>query len=120
MSVSSLFAHCATTPGPVSTNRPGGRSHPVGADRLDTGCGKQATADCCKCVAGQTYDCLNGASGRRAFRGQTCHAEVIVPHNLADILRTAIEARIDRHAFADVPLQRLAVRWGLLDCLGGD
>jgi hypothetical protein len=33
---------------------------------------------------------------------QTCQADAIAPNHLANILRTAIEARIDRDAFADV------------------
>jgi hypothetical protein len=38
-------------------------------------------------------------SDNRAFRGQTCQAEAIAPDVLADILRRAIESRIDRAAY---------------------
>ena len=34
-------------------------------------------------------------SDNRAFRGRTCQAEALAPDDLANILRTAIEQRID-------------------------
>jgi hypothetical protein len=42
---------------------------------------------------------------KRAFAGETCQAEAIAPDILADILRQAIEQRIDHAAYAAV-LQR--------------
>jgi hypothetical protein len=36
----------------------------------------------------------------RAFNGETCQAEAFAPDQLAEILRTAIEARLDRDVFA--------------------
>jgi hypothetical protein len=38
----------------------------------------------------------------RAFHGETCQAEALAPDVLANILRTAIEARIDRGAYERV------------------
>jgi len=57
---------------------------------------------------------------RRAFSGQTCQAEAIAPDDLADILRTAIESRIDRDAFADVLAREEVARQELLDRFGED
>jgi hypothetical protein len=36
----------------------------------------------------------------RAFNGETCQAEAFAPDQLAEIVRNAIEARLDRDAFA--------------------
>jgi hypothetical protein len=41
-------------------------------------------------------------SDRRAFHGSTCQAEALAPDVLADILRTAIEERVDRRAYERV------------------
>ena len=42
------------------------------------------------------------ATDRRAFNGATCQAEAIPPDVLAEILRDAIETRVDRKALARV------------------
>jgi len=55
---------------------------------------------------------------RRAFTGRTCQAEALAPDVLADILRTAIEQRIDRHAYERVLRQERAVRRALVRRLG--
>ena len=55
-----------------------------------------------------TYDLPTAppkTTDRRAFTGETCQAEALAPDVLADILRTAIEQRIDRRAL-EVVLQR--------------
>ena len=36
------------------------------------------------------------ATDRRAFAGETCQAEALPPDTLANILRTAIEERVDQ------------------------
>jgi hypothetical protein len=56
---------------------------------------------------------------RRAFRGQTCQAEAIAPDVLADILRSAIEARIDHAAYARVLRHERKVRRELIARLDG-
>jgi hypothetical protein len=56
---------------------------------------------------------------RRAFRGQTCQAEAIAPDVLADILRTAIEARIDHAAYERVLRRERKVRRELIARLDG-
>jgi hypothetical protein len=56
---------------------------------------------------------------RRAFRGQTCQAEAIAPDVLADILRSAIEARIDHAAYARVLRRERKVRRELIARLDG-
>jgi hypothetical protein len=57
---------------------------------------------------------------RRAFRGLTCQAEAIAPNDLANILRTAIESRINVDAFEAVLAREDVVRQELLDRLGED
>jgi hypothetical protein len=47
------------------------------------------------------------ATDKRAFRGQTCQAEALAPDVLADILRTAIEDRVDRQVLDRVSEQRI-------------
>jgi hypothetical protein len=59
------------------------------------------------------------ATDNRAFRGQTCQAEALPPDVLADILRTAIEQRIDRHAYERVLQREKTVRRDLTRRLGG-
>jgi hypothetical protein len=54
---------------------------------------------------------------RRAFHGQTCQAEAIAPDVLADILRSAIEARIDHAAYQRVLRRERKVRRQLLERL---
>ena len=54
---------------------------------------------------------------RRAFRGQTCQAEAIAPDVVADILRSAIEARIDHAAYQRVLRRERKVRRQLLERL---
>jgi hypothetical protein len=51
---------------------------------------------------------------RRAFAGATCQAEALAPDVLAEILRDAIEARIDRRAFARVLRREREVRRELM------
>jgi hypothetical protein len=53
-------------------------------------------------------------SDRRAFNGQTCQAEALAPDVLAEILRAAIEARIDRRALDRVLKRERAVRRELM------
>jgi hypothetical protein len=53
-------------------------------------------------------------SDRRAFRGQTCQAEALAPDDLATILRSAIEQRIDHAAYERVLRRELQVRRELL------
>jgi hypothetical protein len=50
----------------------------------------------------------------RAFSGRTCQAEALAPDVLADILRTAIEARIDRRIYDQVLRRERAARRDLL------
>jgi hypothetical protein len=50
------------------------------------------------------------ATDRRAFHGQTCQAEALAPDVLADILRTAIEQRIDLRAYERVLRRERQVR----------
>jgi hypothetical protein len=57
---------------------------------------------------------------RRAFHGRTCHAETIAPDVLADILRTAIDARTDRRALVTVQRRERAARRELPDRLDED
>jgi hypothetical protein len=47
---------------------------------------------------------------RRAFRGRTCQAEALAPDVLANILRTAIEARMDMNQYRRVLRREQAVR----------
>jgi hypothetical protein len=58
-------------------------------------------------------------SDRRAFNGDTCQAEAIAPDDLADILRTAIESRIDMDAYEAVLAREVEVRRELIERLGG-
>ena len=51
---------------------------------------------------------------KRAFRGETCQAEAIAPNVLADILRNAIEQRLDRRAYQRVLRQEQKARRELL------
>jgi hypothetical protein len=46
----------------------------------------------------------------RAFRGETCQAEALAPDVLANILRTAIEERIDRRALDRVLARERRIR----------
>jgi hypothetical protein len=55
---------------------------------------------------------------RRAFSGQTCQAEALAPDDLADILRSAIEQRLDRAAYERVLRRERQVRRELLAKLG--
>jgi hypothetical protein len=57
------------------------------------------------------------ATDNRAFRGQTCQAEALAPDVLANILRTAIEERLDRRAYARVLRQERRVRLELTNRL---
>jgi len=59
------------------------------------------------------------STDKRAFRGETCQVEALPPDVLAGILRTAIEQRIDQHAFERVRRQERAVRRALVRRLGG-
>jgi hypothetical protein len=54
----------------------------------------------------------------RAFTGQTCQAEALAPDALAQILRAAIEARLDRRAFNRVLQHERQVRRELMNTLG--
>ena len=56
---------------------------------------------------------------KRAFHGQTCQAEAIAPDVLANILRTAIEANLDHHAYARVLAREKRIRRELLNDLKG-
>jgi hypothetical protein len=47
---------------------------------------------------------------RRSFEGDTVQAEAIPPDTLAQIVRDAIEVRIDRATYDDVVAQEQAVR----------
>jgi hypothetical protein len=58
------------------------------------------------------------AGDKRAFRGRTCQAEALAPNVLADILRTAIEQRIDRRVYDRVLRRERAVRRDLVRRLG--
>ena len=50
----------------------------------------------------------------RAFNGDTCQAEALAPDVLADIVRTAIEQRIDRRAYERVLRQERSVQRALI------
>jgi hypothetical protein len=50
------------------------------------------------------------AEDKRAFRGPTCQVEAFAPDVLADILRNAIEARLDRPAYERVLKRERAVQ----------
>jgi hypothetical protein len=54
---------------------------------------------------------------RRAFTGQTCQAEALAPDVLAEILRDAIEARIDRRALDRVLRRERKVQRELIERL---
>lgn len=54
---------------------------------------------------------------RRAFHGETCQAEAIAPDVLAEIVRTAIEQRIDQRAYQAVLARERSVRRELLQRL---
>jgi hypothetical protein len=60
------------------------------------------------------------STDRRAFHGQTCQAEAIAPDDLANILRTAIEERIDPRAYATVLRRERVARRELVSRLGED
>jgi hypothetical protein len=53
-------------------------------------------------------------SDNRAFNGETCQAEALPPDVLANILRTAIEDRIDRQVLDRVLRQEQRIRRGLI------
>jgi hypothetical protein len=50
------------------------------------------------------------AGDNRAFNGQTCQAEALAPDVLADILRRAIEERLDQRAYEKVLRQERKIR----------
>ena len=50
------------------------------------------------------------ATDRRSFEGETVQAEAIPPDTLAEIVRDAIEVRIDRATYDDVVAQEQAMR----------
>jgi hypothetical protein len=54
------------------------------------------------------------ASDNRAFEGQTCQAEALAPDVLANILRTAIQQRLDRRAYEQVLRQERKIRRELI------
>ena len=54
------------------------------------------------------------ATDRRAFAGETCQAEALPPDVLANILRTAIERRIDQHVLNHVLQQERRIRRELI------
>jgi hypothetical protein len=54
------------------------------------------------------------ATDNRAFSGRTCQAEALAPDVLANILRTAIEQRIDRHVYEKVLRREQRIRRELL------
>jgi hypothetical protein len=56
---------------------------------------------------------------RRAFTGETCQAEALAPDVLAQILRDAIEARIDRRALNRVLRREREVHRELANALRG-
>jgi hypothetical protein len=58
------------------------------------------------------------ATDNRAFTGQTCQAEAIAPDVLADIVRDAIEERLDREAYDAVLEQEARARRELAERLG--
>jgi hypothetical protein len=60
------------------------------------------------------------ATDRRAFRGETCQAEAIAPDVLAQILRDAIDARIDQRALQAVIRRERQARRELLARLGAE
>jgi hypothetical protein len=60
------------------------------------------------------------AGDRRASHGQTCQAKAIAPDDLANILRSAIEARTDRRAYASVLRHERAARRELVSRLRED
>jgi hypothetical protein len=57
------------------------------------------------------------STDRRAFVGETCQAEAIPPDVLANIVRQAIEARIDHAAHQDVLRREQQVRQELIERL---
>ena len=58
------------------------------------------------------------ATDNRAFHGQTCQAEALAPDVLAGILRSAIEERLDQHAYARVLRREQRERRKLIKLLG--
>jgi hypothetical protein len=58
------------------------------------------------------------ATDRRAFRGETCQAEAIAPDVLAQILRDAIDVRIDQRALQAVKRREQVARRELLARFG--
>jgi hypothetical protein len=50
------------------------------------------------------------ATDRRAFHGETCQVEALAPDVLSEILRTAIEARVDQRMLARVLRQERRIR----------
>jgi hypothetical protein len=57
------------------------------------------------------------STDRRAFNGETCQAEALAPDVLAEILRDAVEARIDRRAFDRVLRREHKVQRELIERL---
>jgi len=55
------------------------------------------------------------ATDNRAFAGETCQAEALPPDVLADILRTAIEERVDRRVLDRVRRQEQRIRRELIE-----
>jgi hypothetical protein len=60
------------------------------------------------------------STDRRAFNGETCQAEAIAPDDLANILRTAIESRLDMDAYRAVLAREEEARRELLERLDGE
>jgi hypothetical protein len=60
------------------------------------------------------------SSDNRAFSGQTCQAEALPPDVLAEILRTAIDDRLDRDAYGRVLRREKRARRELRRRLGGE
>jgi hypothetical protein len=50
------------------------------------------------------------ATDNRAFEGETCQCDAILPDALADIVRTAITERIDMRAYNEVLRAEKAAR----------
>ena len=58
------------------------------------------------------------ADNKLAFAGETCQAEAIAPDVLAEIIRGAIDDRLDREAYGDVLDRERAIRDDLKGRLG--
>jgi len=60
------------------------------------------------------------ATDNRAFSGEICQAEALPPDLLANILRTAIEERVDQRVLARVPRQEQRIRRELIKRFEGN